>query len=306
VLGLAVAGLGCSAEGGDGSDPVAEQADSAERESALEPSGACTGKPGAIRGKRNASVQVGLDQRTFVYYAPKNLDPNKPVPLVVVPHGFTMSGDEMYRSTGYDKIADREGFVVIYPDGKGILPWNVGNGVNGWGAFVAGGHEDQRFVDALIAYAEKDQCIDKNHMFMSGFSMGGYFSNENGCVRSDFAAVGPHSGGSHDLTFCRGKKKPVILFHGDADPLIYYSNGLETRDRWVKRNGCSTAFDAVKVKGGTCEYYRNCQDGQVTLCHFDGMGHAWAGGDILGSLFSDGSKASASEIGWAFFKRYAW
>jgi polyhydroxybutyrate depolymerase len=265
----------------------------------------CTGKPGKLRGKRTGSVQIGLSRRNFVYYAPKDLDPNKPVPLLIVPHGFTMSGEAMYQGTAYEKIADREGFVVFYPDGNGTNPWNVGSGVNGWGAFVAGNGDDQRFVDEMIAYALQDQCIDEDHMFMSGFSMGGYFSNETGCLRSDIRAIGPHSGGSHDLSLCPGTKKPVILFHGDADPLIYYSVGQETRDRWVRRNGCSRQFDAVKVKGGTCEYYRDCKNGQVTLCHFDGMGHEWAGGRP-GNLFFDTSHESAAELGWAFFKKYAW
>jgi polyhydroxybutyrate depolymerase len=271
-----------------------------------EQSGYCSGKPGRKRGRSNERVSVGLLQsRTFVYYAPKNLDPNEPAPLVIVPHGFAMSGDEMYRISGYKELADREKFVAVFPDGGGVNPWNVGRGVNGWGAGVAASHDDQSFIDAIIKFAEADQCIDRAHMFVSGFSMGGYFSNEVGCLRSDIAAVGPHSGGSHDLKVCPGKVKPVIIFHGDADWLIYYSNGIETRDRWLKRNGCSARSDNVRVKNGTCEYYRDCAPGgQVALCHFNGLGHAWAGG--RGSLFADPDFESASELGWEFFKKYAW
>lgn len=266
----------------------------------------CTGKPGKKRGRSNERVSTGfLESRTFVYYAPPGLDPNTPAPLVIVPHGFTMSGDEMYRMTGYQQLADRENFVAIFPDGGGIFPWNVGRGVNGWGGGVAADHNDQAFVDEMIKFVEADQCLDRAHMFISGFSMGGYFSNEVGCLRSDIAAIGPHSGGSHDLSRCPGKVKPAIIFHGDADWLIYYPNGLETRDRWVKRNGCSTSFDKVKVKNGTCEYYKNCvPGGQVALCHFDGLGHAWAGGS--GGLFGDPNYENAAELGWAFFKKYAW
>src|SRR5688572_5864888 len=58
----------------------------------------CTGKPGRKRGRSNERVSTGfLTSRTFVYYAPQGLDPNEPAPMVIVPHGFTMSGDEMYR-----------------------------------------------------------------------------------------------------------------------------------------------------------------------------------------------------------------
>jgi polyhydroxybutyrate depolymerase len=309
LLALGSAACGDSSESGFGEEePAAEDEYTPQFQNLPVVGPACSGKPGAKKGKSRETVQVGFDTRTFVYYAPPNLDPNKPTPLVIVPHGFTMSGEEMYGATNYPAIADREGFVAVFPDGKGALPWNVGQGINGFGAFVAGGHNDQGFIDQIIKTVEADRCLDKGHVFVTGFSMGGYFSSELACTRDDIAAIGPHSGGSHDLAACKGKIKPVILFHGDTDPLIFYENGKETRDRWVKRNGCSTAVDVVKVKGGSCEYNKNCPaNGQVALCHFDLMGHAWAGGLGNGSsLFVDTSKESASELGWAFFKKYAW
>src|SRR4051794_31334412 len=67
---------------------------------------ACTGKRGTLRGKSRQSVLVGFDTRSFVYYAPPGLDANEPVPLVIVPHGFTMSGEDMYNITNYPAIAD--------------------------------------------------------------------------------------------------------------------------------------------------------------------------------------------------------
>jgi predicted esterase len=219
--------------------PDAGASDASSLDSGIVPS--CSGKPGAHRGKVQASVDVGGTKRTFIYYAPQGLDANKAVPLIISPHGFTMSGEDMYTMTGFKELADREGIVAIFPDGNAGSPWNVGQDVSGWGIAVANpSSNDQGFVDAMIEYAKADQCIDTKHMFLSGFSMGGYFSNEVGCLRDDMASVGPHSGGSHDLAQCKGSIKPVIIFHGIADWLIYYNdNAPITRDRWVKRNGCS-------------------------------------------------------------------
>jgi polyhydroxybutyrate depolymerase len=267
----------------------------------------CSGKPGAHRGKVQASVNVGGAMRTFIYYAPQGLDANKAVPLIISPHGFTMSGEAMYTMTGFKELADREGLVAIFPDGNAGSPWNVGQNVSGLGIAVANSSsDDQGFVDAMIEYAKADQCIDTKHMFLSGFSMGGYFSNEVGCLRDDIAGVGPHSGGSHDLAQCKGSIKPVIIFHGIADWLIFYNdNAPITRDRWVQRNGCSAEFESRNVKGGACDYHKNCpKHAQVVLCHFDALGHAWAGG-ISGS-FADPSMESASELAWKFWKEYAW
>lgn len=271
------------------------------------PKPSCTGKPGALRGKVPVSVNVGGAVRTFIYYAPSSIDPNEPVPLVLSPHGFAMSAEDMYVITGFKEIADREGFVAVFPQGNLINPWNVGLGVSGAGALVnSASANDQGFVDAIIEFVGDDQCIDPKRIFVSGFSMGGYFSNEIGCLRDDIASVGPHSGGSHDLTECPGTIKPVIIFHGDQDALItYQDNGVLARDRWVARNGCSSEVDSRPVYGGTCDYNRGCPPhGQVALCHFDGMAHAWAGG--LGPANSDPDRERASELAWKFWQDYAW
>jgi polyhydroxybutyrate depolymerase len=247
--------------------------------------------------------------RKFIYYAPANLDPNVPAPVVVVAHGWTMSGQQMYDITQYHQLADREGFVVMYPDGQpaSIGPWNVGEGAcpSSFAVLPVATGNDQAFLDAMLDFAEADQCLAREHVFVTGFSMGGYFANETGCMRRDIAAVAPHSGGSHDLGGCANERKPVIMFHGTSDIVIPLTCGNEARDRWVQRNGCSTAFDRVDVLGGHCEYSKDCPaGGQVALCLFDSMGHAWAGGTE--AAFSDPSVESAAQLAWTFFKEHAW
>jgi len=283
----------------------------------------CQGKPGARRGKSNQTLMAGGARRSFVYYAPKNLDPNKPAPLVILPHGTNMSGQGMYDITRYAALADREGLVVIFPDGASgpgsFVPWNVGSGVCGLGAVVAGSSNDQPFVEELIKFAEQDQCIDSRHIFMTGFSMGGYFSHETACLSTKLAAIGPHSAGTHDLSRCTGKRLPVIMFHFTSDSLIDYACGADARDQWVKRNGCTKAGpEIVPVKGGKCEYYKNCMpNAQVAFCSFDApsfaddglpSGHGWSGGAKEGgeSFAAITGSESSTELGWAFFKKYAW
>jgi poly(3-hydroxybutyrate) depolymerase len=110
----------------------------------------------------------------------------------------------------------------------------------------------------------------------------------------------------------------VILFHFENDTLITYDCSMEARDRWVARNGCmSAAPEVMEVMGGRCEYYKGCPaDGQVALCTFQEppgsgaliAGHAWSGGSQAGegASFAIPQTASATELGWAFFKKYAW
>jgi polyhydroxybutyrate depolymerase len=268
----------------------------------------CEGKSGTLRGKQSATVTAAGVERSFVYYAPEALDPNEPAPVVIVAHGFTMSGEDMFDLTHYDALADTEGFVVLYPDGEpgSLGPWNVGEDpcASSLGPVPLASGDDQAFLDAMIAFVTGDRCVDRAHVFVTGFSMGGYFANETGCLRSDIAAIAPHSGGSHDLDACPVTRKPVLLFHGTSDVLIPTSCSVEARDRWAARNGCSDAVDRVDVLGGHCEYSTDCPaDGQVVLCLFDGMDHGWAGGD---GPFGFPDYESATELGYRFFRDYGW
>jgi polyhydroxybutyrate depolymerase len=269
---------------------------------------ACTGKAGALRGKSNQTLTAGGLTRTFVHYAPSSLSANEPAPVVIAAHGWLQSGQAMYDLSQYQKVADREGFVLMYPDGEpgSVGPWNVGEGACPSSLLVlpTATGDDQAFIDAMVDFADADQCVDRRHVFVTGFSMGGYFTNETGCLRSSIAAIGPHSGGSHELAACPVVHKPVILFHGTSDGLIPVACGTEARDRWVAHNGCSAAIESVAVTGGHCEYSQGCPaDGQVALCLFDGMDHGWAGGQ---GSYGFPNYESASELGWAFFKKYAW
>jgi poly(3-hydroxybutyrate) depolymerase len=53
--------------------------------------------------------------------------------------------------------------------------------------------------------------------------------------------------------------------------------------------------------------YDGCPaDGQVELCTFTGMGHCYAGGAASAGQFSCPTYASATDLQWSFFKKYAW
>ena len=304
-------GSGDTGAGGGGGDPAGAGGTTAGAGGASA-TPRCSGRPGALKG---ATDHAGFDAgaggpgRHFILYEPAALDPNVPAPVVVVPHGDTESAQHMFDVTGYPAKADAEGFVVAFPTGEtgdmGPLlpgPWNVGSGVCGFGSFAGNSGDDQAFLDAILAFIDTDQCVDRDHVFISGFSMGGYLSNETGCLNPRFHGIGPASGGTHDLSACPGNQPmPAILFHGTADPVIAATCGQGARDGWAQRNGCAATFTSEPVTGGHCEYSDACPPGgQVALCLFDGMGHAWPGEN------GDPAQASGSDLGWEFFKTQAW
>ncbi|HEX4517235.1 MAG TPA: PHB depolymerase family esterase, partial [Polyangiaceae bacterium] len=223
--------------------------------------GAC----GTRTGQRGLTQRT-LNGRTYEVYLPTALDPKTSVPIVIVHHGYTMSGDSMRVITQYSALADSENIAVVFPDGQGGpnslgAPWNVGPGncPSTTGPVPVATGDDFAFDEAMRADVEEDQCVDEKHTFVTGFSMGGYFSHHIGCMRPDFArAIAPHSGGTHDFSTCAAGHEPVIVFHGDSDPLISMTCDDAAVQQWIVKNGCQTSGTAVSVKGGTCTYYDGC------------------------------------------------
>lgn len=261
---------------------------------------ACTGKPGkpGLTTRQVAGHNVQL-------YIPPSIDANQPVPLLLVHHGLLMSGEMMNETTAFTAIADREGFAVAFPDGltSGLLnapTWNAGQNLCNGTDLATGSTDDLTFVKELIASIQEDQCISREHIFATGFSMGAFFSNHLGCQLGDLIrGIAPHSGGTYAGDCPSKDPLPVMIWHGTIDSTVLVSCGADARDRWVERNGCESSFDSVNIQGGKCEWHRGCPaGGQVVYCTVT-AGHQWSGGS--GLIGAPGTE-SASEMIWTFFK----
>jgi polyhydroxybutyrate depolymerase len=303
-------------------------------ESGADAGGAATcGLRAGARGLSIRTVTVDGAARTYLVYLPASVPSSKPTPFVFVFHGYLMSGQQMHDITDYASLADSEGFALVFPDGQSgpdslLPPWNVENSgqtVCGTGQIENASGDDFAFMDAIKADVSADQCLDAAHIFATGFSMGGYFSHHIGCYRSDVRAIAPHSGGTiASLTSCTTGHVPVLIFHGTADPTI--APGCDdpssaaqagfppSATLWAQKNGCSNTYTTTPLDGtgggeGQCYLYDNCPaDGQVELCTFTGMAHCWAGGSTSGqgADVACPTYGSATQLEWAFFKKYAW
>jgi polyhydroxybutyrate depolymerase len=316
-----------SSDGSGSADAASDTGDAADGSTLY--SGPCGVRTG-MRLLTSRSVSVsGLD-RTYLAYLPQSLDPLKPVPFVFVFHGALMNGQMMVDITQYTSLADSEGFAIAFPDGQDPnIPWNVARStqtVCGTGNSVNNPNPvDFDFVDAIKAEVSRDQCLDAAHLFATGFSMGGYFSHHIACERSDFRAVAPHSGGTlANLSSCPTGHVPIIIFHGTGDGLI--ADGCDDPNAtavsgfppsatlWAQKNGCQNTYTTVPETSdaggsGQCYVYNGCPSGgQVELCTFNGMPHAWAGGltGDAGTLLGAPTYPSATRLQWDFFKKYAW
>jgi polyhydroxybutyrate depolymerase len=319
LIALVAAGCGSAPSPGTGDD-----AGPPDDDAAAPPDAATCGLRGGARGLSDREVTIDGLARTYHVYLPATAEPDRALPLVIVHHGYTMSGALMEQITEYTALADSEGIALAFPDGQGGpnslgAPWNVGTGIcpSTAGPPPNAPGDDFALLDHIEADIAEDQCIDREHIFVTGFSMGGYFSHQAGCMRDDIRAVAPHSGGTHDLASCSEARKPIIIFHGTADAVIPAGcadphalavvNVTPSADAWAQHNGCTTTTTPRAVQNGTCYHYEGCPaGGQVELCTFAGMGHCWAGGAASAGIYSCPNNEKATQLEWQFFKQYAW
>ncbi len=268
----------------------------------------------------------GLD-RSYLIHVPPQIDNKTSVPLVIVLHGGGGSAENIENVTGFSSEADKEGFIVVYPEGVDGT-WNsgycCGSGLNMQ-------VDDVGFILKIIGDIESSHNIDKKRIYATGFSNGAMMSYTLASNASNiFAAVAPVSGSiggqamnnsSLYLPPMPSQAVSVIAFHGTADQNILYNGGhgnkttgtridLSVNDSiqfWVKSDNCSInpIFDNIANNVTLETYTGGLNDSEVQLYTIIGGGHAWPGG-VKASPTGDEptQEISATDLIWEFFKTH--
>ena len=103
-------------------------------------------------------------------HVPKALAPNPA--LLVVLHGCTQTAADYDRGAGWSVLADRFGFVLLFPEQQRA---NNPNGCFNWfqPADVRRGQGEVASIRQMIACCVRDQGIDASRIFVTGLSAGG-------------------------------------------------------------------------------------------------------------------------------------
>ncbi|MBM4277175.1 MAG: phospholipase [Deltaproteobacteria bacterium] len=282
------------------------------------------------------SIHVGGLERTYQLYPPSSYDSSRSLPLVILLHGGGGTGEGMEKLTmgGFNRLADREGFIVVYPDGI-EKHWNDGRGLQAYRAHREN-IDDVGLISALIEHFIRTLNVDPNRIYAAGISNGGQFSQRLACELSDrIAAIGVVAAQlpEHLPSSCALKKPvSVLMMPGTEDPLVAWEGGeigfrrgrkfgrvlsvRESIDFWVEQNRCPgspvvTYGPDRDPKDGTRvrrQAYGPCGEGaEVVLYAIEGGGHTWPGGDqylpagIIGRTSRD---IDANEVIWNFFKKH--
>ncbi len=271
------------------------------------------------------TVLSGGRRRCFVLYVPPGLDPAQPAPVVVSLHGFASNPNSHAAITGWHRLAEGEGFLVVYPQGTGYPQrWNTGQG---WSDVEV---DDVQFFRDMLAALDTVAAIDRSRVYVNGMSNGGGMTLRIGCEAADaVAAIGSVAGAVVALEGCRPSRPlPAIGFHGTADPLVSYA-GM-TMDRpwrrggqppegaarflgaeewvglWAEGNGCDAEPDVIPPRGDVSGVrYTGCdQDAEVILYTIDDGGHTWPGGMPIPIVGKTSADIDATEAMWFFFQAY--
>lgn len=267
--------------------------------------------------RANGKIRVGGKTRRYILHLPAGYRPGSPLPLVISIHGFADWPAHQMNMSRWNDLADREGFVVVYPMGTGFpRRWNIRS--------RAEAQADLAFLRALIARLQAQYPLDARRIYVNGLSNGGGMSVAAACeMPGQLAAVGSVAGAllypTQDCTPAR--PVPLIAFHGSADPIVPYHGGpahsspdLVFPDlpawvaAWAQRNGCTGAPQPLPAQGAVSGLrYSGPQAGcEVLFYTVAGGGHTWPGGlpmprFITGHTSPD---ADATALMWRFFQQH--
>lgn len=249
-----------------------------------------------------------LEERGYGFYVPSGYDGSEALPLVIALHGFGDEWRNFSRGSGWISIAEEYHFLVAFPNGY-LRQWNDGG---------RGDHyeDDVRMLQVMIERVARDYSIDRQRIYLVGFSNGGTMVYKAACespnVYAGIAAVGGTMRYNQD---CPNEIQPnVMIVHGTEDRAVPFDGGNgrysipRTAAFWTAQNGCETegqpAYSPNDFVDSIASYhYADCAGGEVMLYVIEGFHHSWPGAfDYLNGSVPEASM-DAPRLIWAFFEQ---
>ena len=244
--------------------------------------------------------------------------------IVVAMHGCGGSGPGFYSGSEFASLADRYGFIVIYPSAQQQA--GFGNCFDTWSdaAKRRGGGSDPVSIVSMVTYAEQRYGGDPNRVFATGSSSGGMMTNHMLALYPDVFKAGAAfmgvpfncfanaadyppgasrcTGGSMNRTpqewgdavrqafpGYTGPRPRIQLWHGTADTLVPYSLLQEEIEQWTNVFGLSqtpTSTDTPQPNWNRRRYADTSGTVQVEAYSIQGAGHSLPAGGMAASAIA--------------------
>jgi len=273
-------------------------------------------------------------ERTYYVHLPPEHKRTTKMPIVFNLHGGGGTAKKTPKMAfgAFERLADRDGFIVVYPQGV-RKQWNDGR--KGDISFAHKKNiDDVGFITQIVNVLNANYSIDNNKIFTVGMSNGGFMSTRLLCERPDIFRGGAILT-AQIVDHLEGQCQPsqgvaVMVMNGTDDIIVPYYGGeikpfkwskprgiaISTDDyvaMWQDRNDCKIKAETQQLPdnrddGTTVEVtkYSDCKErGALELYTINGGGHTWPGGwqylgeRLVGKTSRD---INACHIIWDFFK----
>lgn len=239
-------------------------------------------------GETGIRIESSGIPRHYRMYVPESHDRQSPLPVVFDFHGSGSDPAEEMLVSGMTRAAEDHGFALLMPVAVVDFP--------------SGGHtwnvppddrlpDDVRFALDVLDDAAERIPVDRDRVYLTGFSGGARLASEIACAASDRVAAIGAVGGLRSPPACAKRPVPVVAFHGTGDPINpfagggspYWDYGVNAAvTGWAARNGCTVQPVATRVSAGATRIrYPGCRNNaEVVLYRIEGGGHVWPGSDF--------------------------
>lgn len=253
-------------------------------------------------------VTVGGD-RPVTIHVPPSYDPEVPVPLVLLLHGYTATGDLQELYLRFGPLANQRGFLFGHPEGMDEVGGThdpCGTGGSGSRQFWNGtegcdwnnsGIDDSEYLRRVIEEVRATFNLDRDRVYFVGHSCGGNMSHRMACDHSGtVAAIASLAGFTYVESADCGAASPVhvLEIRGTEDACVRYEGGdlvgnpypgaVATVASWAEYNGCASELletgERLDLDQGIAgaetrtERFESCTSGgEVELWTIEGAGH---------------------------------
>jgi poly(hydroxyalkanoate) depolymerase family esterase len=293
--------------------------------------------PTATHAGRFIPGRFDAEYRTLHYklFVPSSYR-GEPMPLVVMLHGCGQNANDFALGTGMNALAEQLQVLVLYPEQTADAHWN-----RCWNWYSPTHHRrgegEPAMIAALTRQITDEYAVDSAHIAVAGLSSGAAMAVIVGRTYPDlFSAVGCHSGLAHGsatdsagalLAMRDGASPdmlahaealggvPTIVFHGDADTTVHRHNSAGVVRQSIDGLAASTPgghagmriIEETGESGGRAftRHIHAAKSGAVLAEHWTvhDAGHAWSGGNRLGS-YADARGPDASREMLRFFLKH--
>ncbi len=281
----------------------------------------------------------GSRDRRYMVHVPAGYTGRREAPLVMVLHGCLQNHQEIRQITRFDAIADREGFIVVYPY---ITSYSGLRSKNCWGWWfkdeITPGQGEVEDLWQIVEDVKGSYHIDRHRIHIAGLSSGGGMAVAMMVAHADRIASGAAvAGAAYSETaravgfvrYMRGAFKPVrkivramdqamgqrkrpvpiMVVHSHDDTTINIRSALNIRDSWaachridLKKRAETSSGRSGNTRWEHCRYHGDHGRTLIETLFLSGPGHGWYGG--APGRYSYPEAPDISEMIWSFFSSH--